>query len=80
MKKIVIGCSVIRKEIEKYYGKSSGFEFDWLEDHLHNIPETLHKKVQSAVDLVLNMLNGITDDRFLKIQPNGFITEEMFRK
>ncbi len=50
MKKIVIGCSVIRKEIEKYYDKSSDFEFDWLEDHLHNIPETLHSKLQSAID------------------------------
>ncbi|WP_303868880.1 DUF1638 domain-containing protein [Acetobacterium wieringae] len=50
MKKIVIGCSVIRKEIEKYYDKSADFEFDWLEDHLHNIPEALHKKLQSAID------------------------------
>ncbi|MGL4606240.1 MAG: DUF1638 domain-containing protein [Eubacteriaceae bacterium] len=50
MKKIVIGCSVIQKEIIKYLNNSLEFEFIWLEDHLHNTPELLHEKVQSAID------------------------------
>lgn len=50
MKKVVIGCSVLRKEIEAALENKSDFEFNWLEDQLHNVPETLHEKVQSAID------------------------------
>ena len=32
------------------------------------------------VDLVLEMLNGTTDERFVIIPPGEYITEEMFRK
>ena len=50
MKKVVIGCSVLRKEIEAALGERSDFKFNWLEDQLHNVPETLHEKVQAAID------------------------------
>ena len=50
MKKVVIGCSVLRKEIEAALENKTDFEFNWLEDQLHNVPETLHEKVQSAID------------------------------
>ncbi|MEG0377925.1 MAG: DUF1638 domain-containing protein, partial [Eubacterium sp.] len=50
MKKVVIGCSVLRKEIEAALSEHSDFDFVWLEDQLHNTPEVLHEKVQDAVD------------------------------
>lgn len=50
MKKVVIGCSVLRKEIEAALENKTEFKFNWLEDQLHNVPETLHEKVQSAID------------------------------
>lgn len=50
MKKVVIGCSVLRREIEAALGDQPDFKFNWLEDQLHNVPETLHEKVQSAID------------------------------
>ena len=50
MKKVVIGCSVLRREIEAGLEDPSDFKFNWLEDQLHNVPETLHEKVQSAID------------------------------
>lgn len=50
MKKVIIGCSVLRKEVESFLGDSTEFEFKWMEDQLHNVPETLHQKVQAAID------------------------------
>lgn len=49
MRKVVIGCSVLRYEIEASIENGKDFEFNWLEDHLHNVPETLHQKVQAAI-------------------------------
>lgn len=50
MKKVVIGCSVLQKEMEAFFKTESSFKFVWLEDHLHNSPERLHEKVQGAID------------------------------
>lgn len=50
MKKVIIGCSVLRKEIESALENTHEFEFDWLEDQLHNVPEKLHTKVQESID------------------------------
>ncbi|MEG0074795.1 MAG: DUF1638 domain-containing protein [Eubacterium sp.] len=49
MKKVIIGCSVLRREIEDSLGDMPDFQFNWLEDQLHNVPETLHQKVQDAI-------------------------------
>lgn len=50
MNNIIIGCSVIRKEIEAFFKPSKAYVFEWLEDHLHNTPELLHQQVQDAID------------------------------
>ncbi|SDX83311.1 DUF1638 domain-containing protein [Eubacterium barkeri] len=50
MKKVIIGCSVLRREIEVALGSREDFVCIWLEDQLHNVPETLHQKVQAAID------------------------------
>lgn len=50
MKKVIIGCSVLRREIEAALGAREDFTCIWLEDQLHNVPETLHQKVQDAID------------------------------
>lgn len=50
MRKVVIGCSVLQREMEAFFKTDSSFEFVWLEDNLHNSPEILHQKVQEAID------------------------------
>ncbi|MGL4548409.1 DUF1638 domain-containing protein, partial [Eubacterium aggregans] len=38
------------REIEAALVVREDFTCIWLEDQLHNVPETLHQKVQAAID------------------------------
>ncbi len=49
MKKVMIGCSVLKKEVETMLD-CSDIEFRWLKEHLHNTPEILHTEIQAAID------------------------------
>jgi hypothetical protein len=49
MKRILIGCGVLRKEVEAML-KDSNIECHWLQDQLHNVPEKLHVEIQKAID------------------------------
>lgn len=49
MKRVLIGCGVLRKEIEVLL-KDSDIECRWLEDQLHNEPDKLHLEIQKAID------------------------------
>ncbi|AFA49428.1 DUF1638 domain-containing protein [Acetobacterium woodii] len=49
MKRVLIGCGVLRKEIEAFL-KDSDIECRWLEEQLHNEPDKLHLEIQEAID------------------------------
>jgi hypothetical protein len=49
MKRVLIGCGVLRKEIEEML-KDSDIECRWLQDKLHNEPDKLHREIQKAID------------------------------
>lgn len=49
MKRVLIGCGVLRKEIEAML-KDSDIECRWLKDQLHNEPDKLHIEIQKAID------------------------------
>lgn len=49
MKRVLIGCGVLRKEIEVFL-KDSDIECRWLQDKLHNEPDKLHLEIQKAID------------------------------
>ncbi len=49
MKRVMIGCSVLKKEVEARL-KCSDIEYRWLKEHLHNTPDLLHLEIQAAID------------------------------
>ncbi|AWW28305.1 DUF1638 domain-containing protein [Acetobacterium carbinolicum] len=49
MKKVMIGCSVLKKEIEAMFD-CPDLEYRWLKEQLHNTPELLHTEIQNAID------------------------------
>lgn len=49
MKRVLIGCGVLRKEMEVLL-KDSDIECRWLQDKLHNEPDKLHVEIQKAID------------------------------
>ncbi len=49
MKRVMIGCSVLKKEVEALLDCSE-LEIRWIKEHLHNTPELLHTEIQAAID------------------------------
>ncbi|KNZ40457.1 DUF1638 domain-containing protein [Acetobacterium bakii] len=49
MKRTLIGCGVLRKEMEAFL-EDSDIECRWLQDKLHNEPDKLHLEIQNAID------------------------------
>jgi hypothetical protein len=49
MKKVMIGCSVLKKEVEAML-ECPDIEYRWLKEHLHNTPDLLHLEIQAAID------------------------------
>lgn len=49
MKRVIIGCSVLKKEIEALID-CSDLDYRWIKEHLHNTPELLHTEIQAAID------------------------------
>ncbi|WKY44996.1 DUF1638 domain-containing protein [Eubacteriaceae bacterium ES2] len=50
MKRVMIGCNVLRKEAEALLD-CSDIECRWIQEALHNTPELLHIEIQKAIDL-----------------------------
>jgi hypothetical protein len=49
MKKVMIGCNVLRKEAEALLD-CSDIECRWIQESLHNTPDLLHTEIQKAID------------------------------
>ncbi|WP_373482532.1 DUF1638 domain-containing protein [Acetobacterium sp.] len=49
MKRVMIGCSVLKKEVEAML-ECPDIEYRWLKEHLHNTPDLLHLEIQAAID------------------------------
>ncbi|MBI4858530.1 MAG: DUF1638 domain-containing protein [Acetobacterium woodii] len=49
MKRVMIGCSVLKKEVETMLDYSD-IEFRWIKEQLHNTPDLLHIEIQKAID------------------------------
>lgn len=49
MKRVLIGCSVLKKEVEAMLD-CADLEYRWIKEQLHNTPDMLHTEIQKAID------------------------------
>ncbi|MBI4858543.1 MAG: DUF1638 domain-containing protein [Acetobacterium woodii] len=75
MKRVLISCGVLRKEIEAFL-KDSDIECRWLKEQLHNEPDKLHLEIQEAIDAEIEAdliyLNyGLCGKALIGIQAKG---------